>query len=289
MRRRVLTALAAATAGALGPGVTSASAAAPVQQAVPPQDSQVTKPEWLSIPSGDDMAKVYPDLAQRMNLAGRASIKCIIDTDGSLQDCQVVKESPAGFGFGAAALRLSAYFKMKPPQRDGRPIKGVLTLPIRFELAGQTIIPADKEPPPPTSPAALELARQVLALQGMSAHLKAQSQPAVAGLLSEVVRAGDIKFDAAALNAYQQGLDDVVEAFVEHHARMMAAAMTEAQLRATIDYLDSPAGRVWRTVGIAVTPSSDFLRRLVEAASQHLCGSVACDTAGQSSLPQLPK
>jgi TonB family protein len=244
-------------------------------------EGQLTKPEWLSIPSGDDMAKVYPELAQRLSLAGAASIKCIVDTSGSLQDCQIVKESPAGFGFGAAALRLSPYFSMKPARRDGRPITSVLTIPIRFELAGQTIVAPEAEPPPPTSPAALELARQVLALQGASARLKALSQPAVAGLLSQVVRSGDIKFDAAALNAYQQGLDDVIADLVERHARVMAAAMTEAQLRATLDYLQSPAGSAWRAVGIAVTPSPDFISRLSQAASRRLCGSASCDHGGQ--------
>jgi TonB family protein len=251
----------------------------------------LTKPEWLSTPSGDDMAKVYPPRAQRMNQAGAASIRCTIDTAGSLQDCVVVRESPAGFGFGAAALSLAAYFKMKPAQRDGRPIKSVLTIPIRFALAGQTNVAAEAEPPlpPPTSPAALELARQVLALQGMSAGLKAQSQPAVAVLLGATVLKGDAKFDTVALEAFQQGLDDVVAAVIERHAQVMAAAMTEAQLRATLDYLESPAGSAWRAAGIAVTPSPDFLSRLAEAASKRLCRAVACDAAGQPVPPPPPQ
>jgi TonB family protein len=282
MRRILISALAALAPLCCSLGATNADASALTPQATLPATGQPTKPEWVAIPSGDDMAKVYPDVALRLSLPGAASIKCIVDTDGKLQDCQIVKESPPGFGFGAAALRLAPDFKMKPAVMDGRPVEAVLTIPIRFELAGQTIVASDMEPPPPppTSPSALDLARQVLALQGVSARLKAQSQPAVAHLLSEIVRKGDIAFDGAAMNALQQGLDDVVQNLVDHQARMMAAAMTEAQLRATLDYLQSPAGTAWRAVGVTVTPPSDLLSRVGEAASKHLCGSVSCHTGG---------
>jgi hypothetical protein len=61
---------------------------------------------------------------------GSADIDCAVAPGGRLADCRVVKETPDGFGFGAAALRLSALFRMK----DGH--KGERTrIPINFALS----------------------------------------------------------------------------------------------------------------------------------------------------------
>jgi TonB family protein len=247
-----------------------------------PLEGQITHPDWRSQPSGDDMAKEYPKLAQLMDLAGRAAIRCAVDAEGRLQDCAVVSESPAGFGFGAAAVRLSAYFSMKPERIDGQPVRSTITIPIKFQLYAQSPAAPDPEAPPPSSPAALDLARQVLVLQGVEAQLKRESRPAIARLVREAVANGDIESSTAALDAFQQGLDDVIAATIERQARMMAANMTEAQLRATLDYLNSPAGKAWLATGVNVTLSSkDLLQRLGSAARKHLCASVACDSSGQ--------
>jgi TonB family protein len=247
-----------------------------------PLEGQITHADWRSQPSGDDMSKEYPKLAQLMDLAGQASIRCAVDTEGRLQDCTVVSESPTGFGFGAAAVRLSAYFSMKPELIDGQPVRTTITIPIKFALGASPTVAAAPEPPPPTSPAALDLARQIMALQGSEARLKREARPAIAGLISQAVANGDITSSTEALDAFQQGLDDVIAAAVERQAQMMAANMTEAQLHATLDYLNSPAGKAWLATGLDVTLSSpDFLQRLGAAARKHLCAGAACNPEGQ--------
>jgi len=51
-------------------------------------------------------------------------MRCRIRTDTRLDGCRVVEESPAGAGYGPAALASAAYFRFQPPMEGGRPVEG---------------------------------------------------------------------------------------------------------------------------------------------------------------------
>lgn len=97
----------------------------------------VEQPDWLSRPTARDLAGVYPAAAFRRGLAGSARMQCGVRGDGSLADCRIVSESPAGEGFGAAALALAPRFRMRPRRVNGRVVAGgTVTMPINFTTAG---------------------------------------------------------------------------------------------------------------------------------------------------------
>jgi len=101
----------------------------------PPEQHVITNPDWLRQPNGDDLARYYPEQAQRHGIAGQATIDCGVSEAGALVGCSVTAESPKASGFGGAALKMAGAFRMRPMTRDGVPVAGGrIRIPIRFVM-----------------------------------------------------------------------------------------------------------------------------------------------------------
>ena len=95
----------------------------------------ISQPHWVGLPSAAQMARFYPDRAIRQNVSGRATLNCSVNATGRLSGCAVGSETPADMGFGSAALRLSAFFRMSPRTVNGQPVDGSeVSIPITFSL-----------------------------------------------------------------------------------------------------------------------------------------------------------
>ena len=95
---------------------------------------QLTRPDWVRRPTGDDVARVYPMGAQLRDLNGKAEMTCQVAADGRLHDCKVVSEAPAGFGFGEATLRLARYFQIRPGSTPGALEGAQVNIPVQFVI-----------------------------------------------------------------------------------------------------------------------------------------------------------
>lgn len=84
------------------------------------------KPVWTDRPTAQQGSRVYPEAAMKAGQGGRASIRCTVTSDGRLDACVVVSETPTGLGFGEAALALAANWRMKPRDEDGVAVAGKL-------------------------------------------------------------------------------------------------------------------------------------------------------------------
>ncbi len=126
--------------GALGLGwfdVTHCAAAARAQsdtETSDPPPSGLTKPDWAPSPTAAELGQLYPDRAQRLAVEGAATIRCVVQLNGALTDCQIIDEAPQGYGFGAAAVKAAARFRMRPATRDGEPVLGRVTIPLKWRL-----------------------------------------------------------------------------------------------------------------------------------------------------------
>lgn len=72
------------------------------------------KASWVRVPSNPEFALMYPSKAKAAHVTGIASIRCHVAPSGALDNCVLVSESPADYGFGEAALGMNGLFRMAP-------------------------------------------------------------------------------------------------------------------------------------------------------------------------------
>jgi TonB family protein len=265
-----------------------------------PVEGVVTNPDWIAKPTGDELGAVYPLVPMALNISGRAEINCKVTAEGGVSDCKVIGEFPLGEGFGGAALALTPYFKMKPRTIDGKPVGGAaVNIPIRFQMA-----PSPAEPPDPIpqivapTPAALELARRIVAVSG--------DQPAVplqlAGWMHTMQRVAEMqpasgeeaRAQRAALDAFQSALQQAQPQFQDARARALARSYTEAELGQIASFLETPVGRAWATRQQAVDvieerDTAALINSAREAARARYCETGHCASAAASSTAAAPR
>ena len=79
-------------------------------------------PRLITGPTMGQVRANHPPAAR--SRYGRVELSCRIRLDTRLDGCRVVRETPAGLGFGEAGLAVSGLFRFQPPIENGRPVEG---------------------------------------------------------------------------------------------------------------------------------------------------------------------
>ena len=128
------------------------------------------------MPTGEEMANYYPEVARLISLNGHAAIVCDVTAQGTTVNCVVRSETLVGMGFGQAAISLAGFFCMKPMTVDGAPVAGgKVTIPIAFMVPGDDddVSPCGTRRAGRTLPTALELAGKIVAVSYSADTIKA--------------------------------------------------------------------------------------------------------------------
>ncbi|MDP7326237.1 MAG: hypothetical protein QGF48_08865 [Qipengyuania citrea] len=105
---------------AYGPAFTPAPGDTPQIAGSGPNGEPLYAARWYRRPYDDELAG-YLSTAQG---PGWGLIDCRTAPDFRVEDCVVVGESPRGSGLGKAVQAAAWQFKVRPPQRGGRPMVG---------------------------------------------------------------------------------------------------------------------------------------------------------------------
>ncbi len=114
---------------------TPTPAPAPATAIEPAAPPSIRNPSWLTKPTADQLARVYPRRAVDRGLSGAVTLDCRVTAAGTVEACRVLTESPKGLGFGDAALSATRYFRMSPRTVGGEPVEGAkVRIPMGFML-----------------------------------------------------------------------------------------------------------------------------------------------------------
>jgi len=75
----------------------------------------------------------YPKMEQKLGLEGTVIVRFVINTDGTIQDVEVIRS--AGEGLDKAAMTVIKNSpRWIPGKNGGRPVRSRMTIPIKFKL-----------------------------------------------------------------------------------------------------------------------------------------------------------
>lgn len=69
-----------------------------------PKGPKYVEGKW-TYPKGDAMQDLYPEKALENDVTGTVVIDCAINSQGRVTSCDVISETPKGYGFGAATVK----------------------------------------------------------------------------------------------------------------------------------------------------------------------------------------
>jgi hypothetical protein len=148
-------------------------------------------PDWRKRPTPENLVAVWPGKALAQGRDGAAKIDCLVSRDGGLYDCIVLTETPAGLGFGAAAIALTPQFLMWPAKRSGQPVLSEIVIPISWRGARRAPVPDRSVIPPALSWSAAPSIADMLSLY--PAKARAEKRSGFASVQCNVGRDGHLQ------------------------------------------------------------------------------------------------
>ena len=85
---------------------------------------EISDPLWVVSPHDPWTNGFIPEMSARPKQKGHATVRCVATEIGTLVNCWVQEETPAGFGFGEASLLILQHARMQPVSAGGAFVAG---------------------------------------------------------------------------------------------------------------------------------------------------------------------
>ncbi len=251
-----------------------------------PVEGTITNPDWVQLPTGDQMAHFYPPLANALGINGVVRMTCEVTTLGMVENCRIASETPTGIGFGDAALQMASSFRMRPQMVNGAPVSGALvTIPINFTMFGDqsAAAPESAAAAPPASVAQLAMARRLASAMFSPEASKARADQMVAQIqqVAERTPGADPDQSAKAMSAWRSAYEAAMPKWRELMAQAYARTYSQVELTQIAAFLESPAGQAWQSRSAEVEQNvaranQSWLLGIQQDAHKLFCEQTAC-------------
>jgi TonB family protein len=260
-----------------------------VWRAADPRDaSRVDIPQWVRQPSDETITRARPRVAGILGLTGVVRLTCKVAEKGELTDCGVDEETPAGLGYGAAALGVTQDYRLSPIQLMAGAAGRRVTVRIGF--------PQPEQPAPfhvkPGSDRAVSLARQLVQEEGIEEKSRVGTELQIADYATNPPKGSDEKIYEAAFEAYRAAAKQALSDHVELSVANMSSAYSEKQLETRIAFAATVAGKAQhdrsQELKIAFTNAEAVLaEKVIAEARATFCAGRDCSS--QPPLSQPPR
>lgn len=290
---------AAPTAGAAPPGP-PVSADDDNDIELPLEGAVTSNPDWVRLPTAEEVSRYYPPLARALGLSGSVAMICTVEVNGSVDHCGIQSETPAGIGFGQAAIRMTPAFQMKPQMVDGAPVGGAkVDIPFTFAMphAARAFAPPPDETGPPPSAHALDLARRLVADGGAQEEFDELKDSLVQTMQFAAAQSGVNRTKGSPadliVQSWREAFDLGKPAMAERLAVIYARTFSEAELAQIVAFLESPAGKAWtahasalhQKISVSIQAASPDISADARRLACQKIKCLAADTPGEAAKP----
>ena len=261
-----------------------------------PVEGTITNPDWVQLPTGDEMAHFYPPLASGLGMNGVVRMTCEVTKLGMVENCRIASETPKGIGFGEAALQMASSFRMRPQMVNGAPVSGALvTIPINFKMFGDQSATGTETPAEGSAPSASQLAtaRRLAALMVPPEAVKTSEDIVVSQMqqMADRTPGADPDQAAKAIAAWRSAYDAALPAWREIRAQAYARTYSQAELAQVLAFQETPAGQEWQKRSVEVEAAvaranRPWLLNIQSEAHKRFCEQTSCQ--GEDSATTKP-
>ncbi|HVZ30368.1 MAG TPA: hypothetical protein VG839_08240 [Asticcacaulis sp.] len=89
---------------------------------------------WSKFPSSENFADYYPERASNDEVEGSATIECQVTTPQGNVKCRVLSETPSGYGFGTAAVKVIEKYGRADTSAGEVQVGSLMKVTSRFQL-----------------------------------------------------------------------------------------------------------------------------------------------------------